>query len=294
MPSNGLRKRYSLDQSSLFRIRGKGKFEQVVGVEWDAVPTLIASDLYRVWWNEKQREIQAPIHWMAAVHRHIADLLARIEVRGYIFSQKGRSYVDNARQHVGVHPVIKTDIQRFYPSVTRAMVFRTFLNDFQCAADVAARLADIICYRQTHLPTGSPLSGRVAFFAARGLFDEIAQLADQTGCKLTIYVDDITLSGPAATKRLLAEVRSLIARHGLKSKAKKSKTFAPNAPKSVTGAIIVGDALRLPNERHRKIQEVRQALRQAQDDERIALQKRLRGHEQEAAQILHIPHSIGE
>lgn len=293
MSSSGPRKRYPLDQSPLFRLRGKGKFEQVVGVTWDAVPALIASDSYRVWLNEKQREIQAPIHWMAAVHKNIGDLLARIEVPGYVFSQKGRSYADNARQHLGVHPVIKTDIHRFYPSVTRAMVFRTFLNDFQCAADVADRLADIVYYKQAHLPTGSPLSGRLAFFAARGLFDDIARLAAQAGCTVTIYVDDITLSGPKATTRLLAEVRSLIAQHGLKSKTKKSKTFAPNAPKSVTGAVIVGDELRLPNERHRKMQETRQALRHAYGEERKTLQRRLRGRQQEAAQILRTPRPSG-
>lgn len=286
MPSSGPRRRYPLDQSPLFRLRGKGKFGQVVGVKWDAVPVLIASDSYRVWKNDKGRDIQAPVHWMAAVHRGIGDLLARIEVPGYVFSQKGRSYADNARQHVGVHPVVKTDIHKFYPSVTRAMVFKTFLHDFQCAADVADRLADIICYEQAHLPTGSPLSGRVAFFAARALFDDIARLAVQVGCTMTIYVDDITLSGPKATKRLLADVRRLIAEHGLKSKTRKSKTFGPTAPKGVTGAVIVGEELRLPNDRHRKIHEARQALRAAEGEGRKILRRRLRGRQQEAAQIL--------
>jgi len=286
MPSSGPRKRYPLQQSPLYRLRGKGRFETVLGVSWDSVEALLQSDAYRVWTNEKGREIQAPIHWMAAVHKTIGDLLGRIEIPGYVFSQKGRSYADNARQHLGKHPVIKTDIHRFYPSVTRAMVFRTFVRDFECAADVADRLADICCYQQRHLPTGSPLSGRVAFFAARQLFDEIDQLAQRHECKLTIYVDDITLSGPRATKQLLAMVRSLIARHGLHSKAKKSRTFAPGSPKSVTGAVIVEEELRLPNARHRLLYEARQELRVAVGDERRRLQRQVKGREQEAKQIL--------
>lgn len=286
MPSSGPRKRYPLQQSPLYRLRGKGRFETVLGVSWDSVEALLQSDAYRVWTNEKGREIQAPIHWMAAVHKTIGDLLGRIEVPGYVFSQKGRSYADNARQHLGKHPVIKTDIHRFYPSVTRAMVFRTFVRDFECAADVADRLADICCYQQRHLPTGSPLSGRVAFFAARQLFDEIDQLAQRHGCKLTIYVDDITLSGQRATKQLLAMVRSLIARHGLHSKAKKSRTFAPGSPKSVTGAVIVEEELRLPNVRHRLLHEARQGLRVAVGDERRRLLRQVKGREQEAKQIL--------
>lgn len=286
MPSSALPKRYAVNQSPLYRLRGKGRFEEVIRVKWDAVPELLSAESYRVWRNPKQRDIQAPTHWMAAVHRTIGDLLARIEVPNYVFSQKGRSYADNARQHLGAHPVIKTDIHKFYPSVTRAMVFRMFTQDFECAADVADRLADICCYKQAHLPTGSPLSGRVSFFAARGMFDDISKLAEATNCKLTIYVDDIVLSGPNATKRLLAEVRMLISRHGLKSKGKKSKSFAPGAPKCVTGAVLVGDELRLPNERHRKLHQTRVALKGAEGEERVKLKRQLRGREQEAAQVL--------
>lgn len=286
MPSSARRKRYPLNQSPLYRLRGKGRFKDVVGVDWDAVPELLAADSYRVWLNPKQREIQAPVHWMAAVHKTIGDLLARIEVPDYVFSQKGRSYADNTRQHVGTHPVIKTDIHKFYPSVTREMVYRMFVQDFECAEDVADRFADICCYKQLHLPTGSPLSGRVAFFAARGLFDAISKLAVTAGCKLTIYVDDIALSGPNATLRLLGEVRTLISRYGLRSKGKKSKSFAPNAPKPITGAVIVGDEVRLPNERHQKIHQTRAELRQADGDARVRLRRQLVGREQEAAQVL--------
>lgn len=286
MPSSGPRKRYPLQQSPLYRLRGKGRFEAVLGVSWDSVLELLQSDGYRVWTNAKGREIQAPVHWMAAVHKTIGDLLARIEVPDYVFSQKGRSYADNARQHLGRHPVIKTDIHRFYPSVARSMVFKMFFEDFECAEDVAHRLADICCYQQKHLPTGSPLSGRVGFFAARWLFDDINALAQAHGCTLTVYVDDITLSGPQATKQLLAKVRTLIARHGLRSKTTKSQTFAPGAPKSVTGAVIVDDELRLPNVRHRLLHEARQGLRVAVGEERRRLQRQVKGREQEARQIL--------
>lgn len=286
MPSSGQRKRYPLHQSPLYRLRGKGKFEAVVGVNWDSVPELLRSEGYRVFPNKKQRDIQAPIRWMAAVHRTIADLLGRIELPDYVFSQKGRSYTDNARQHLGRHPVIKADIHRFYPSITRTMVFRTFVHDFQCAADVADRLADICCYRQEHLPTGSPLSGRLAFFAARKLFDDIHNLAQAHGCTLTVYVDDITLSGSKANRKLLAEVHRLIVRHGLLFKASKSRTFAANSPKNVTGTMIVEDELRLPNERHRRLHDARKALRTADGDQRIVLQREVKGREQEAAQLL--------
>ena len=281
-------KTYPLHQSPLFRIRGKGRFAEVLGIEWDSVPALLAGESYRVWLNPKGREIQAPVNWMAAVHQTIGGLLSRIELPAYLYSRRGCSYASNAWQHRGVHPVVKTDISKFYPSVTRDMVFRMFYRDFECAADVADRLADICCYQQLHLPTGSTISGRIAFLAAKPMFDEIAQLAHGAGCTLTVYVDDIILSGEHATKRLLAEVRACISRGGLKSNRKKSKSFASASPKVITGAVVVGDELRLPNERHRLLQETRKAEREATGVSKAKLQRQVKGREQEAAQVLNM------
>ncbi|MCP1174488.1 reverse transcriptase family protein [Ralstonia chuxiongensis] len=286
MPSKNTPKGYPLDQSPLYRLRGKGQFERVLQVQWAAVDKLLSADNYRVWLNDKGREIQQPLGWLAHVHRRIGKLLARIELPDYVYSKKGRSYADNARQHVGATPLVKTDIHRFYPSVTRAMVYRLFANDFQCAEDVAHRLADICCYQREHLPTGSALSGRVAFFAARHMFDEIAEVAAEEQCKMTTYVDDVTVSGAAATKRLLGTVRRIVSKHGLNTKQRKSRTYAARSAKAVTGAVLVGDELRLPNERHRKIWEAKQAFAKATRKERPRILRTIRGREQEAQQIL--------
>ena len=286
MPSKILPNLYPIHQSPLFRLLSKRQFESAIGVNWEAVPDLLARAGYRVWTNEKNREIQAPIFWMATVHKRIANLLGRIELPDYLFSRKGRSYADTARQHVGSQPLVKTDISKFYPSTTRRMVMKLFIEDFQCAEDVANRLADICCYKRENLPTGSPLSGRVAFFAARHLFDEVAALASVSTCKMTTYVDDITLSGPNATKALLGEVRKIVSRHGLTTKQKKSKTFSASAAKTVTGAVIVGNELRLPNQRHRRISEAHQDVRTSSGSNRSRAARVLRGRLQEANQIL--------
>ncbi|KGW20495.1 reverse transcriptase family protein [Burkholderia pseudomallei MSHR2451] len=286
MKSKNTPERYPLHQSPLYCLKGKGQFEKVLGVEWAAVSKLLASDNYRVWENDKGREIQQPIGWLAHVHGRISKLLSRIELPDYLYSQKGRSYADNAREHVGSTPLIKTDIHKFYPSTTRQMVYRMFVMDFMCAEDIAHCLADICCYRQKHLPTGSALSGRVAFFAARHMFDDIAELAARERCLMTAYVDDVTVSGAAATKRLLGEVRRVVSRHGYKTKQRKSKTYAAASAKVVTGAIVAGDELRLPNERHRKIWQAKQELSHCEREEKTRLMRTLRGRLQEARQIL--------
>jgi len=278
--------RYPLNQSPLYKLRGRGQFASVLGLDWDASGQLLTSESYRVWLNPKDREIQQPIGRMAVVHRRLGDLLSRIELPDYLYSQKGRSYADNARHHIGNVPLFKTDIHKFYPSTTWVMVYQMFIQDFECAKDLAQRLSDICCYQQKHLPTGSPLSGRIAFFAARHMFDSIAEVAQREQCKMTAYVDDVTVSGELATKTLLVEVRRIVRRHGLKTKEKKSRTYAARSPKSVTGAVIYGDELRLPNARHRKIEEARRSLKTAAGAEKVRIQRVLRGRIQEAKQVL--------
>lgn len=282
MRSKNKHSHYPLQQSPLFRLKGIGQFENILGVQWDSIDNLLSPRNYRVWLNEKKREIQQPTGWLAHVHKRIGNLFARIELPDYLYSQKGRSYVDNARQHIGLTPLVKTDIYKFYPSTTRKMVFRMFLIDFECAEDIAHQLANICCYRQEHLPTGSPLSGRVAFFAAKHMFDEIEALTIREQCSMTAYVDDITVSGLAANKKLLGEIRQIISHHGFKTKQKKSRTYFPTSAKTVTGTIIVGTELRLPNERHRKIWESKLTLETAKGNEKQKILRKLKGRILEA------------
>lgn len=286
MRSNKTNRRYPIQDSRFYKIVGKGQLETLLGIQLEHLDRLLSPDNYRVWINEKGREIQQPINWLGQVHKRISDLFSRIEVPDYVYSQKGRSYVDNARQHTGNVPLGKTDISKFYPSTTHQMVSRMFLEDFKCASDIANILADICCYQQKHLPTGSALSGRIAFFAARRMFDEIYEKATLGGIKMTLYVDDITLSGLDVTKTLMSQVRQTVRRHGLKTKNSKTKTFSANVPKTVTGVVVAGDELCLPNSRHKKIWEDRRALQNAVGDEKTRLVRSLKGRLQEAKQIL--------
>lgn len=277
---------HMLKQSPFFKLKGKGQLSSLLRLEWDAIDALLTVENYRVWLNEKNREIQQPIGRLGAVHSRIGDLLSRIELPDYLYSQKGRSYADNAWRHRGEVPLLKTDIHKFYPSTTWMMVYRMFCIEFECAEDIAHRLADLCCYQQKHLPTGSPVSGRIAFLAARHMFDAVYSAAERERCEMTAYVDDLTVSGANATKVLLGEIRQIIRRHGLKTTNKKSHAYAASSPKPVTGAVICGDEVRLPNERHRRIDEVRRALKAAAKTEKAKLQRTLLGRVQEAKQVL--------
>jgi Reverse transcriptase (RNA-dependent DNA polymerase) len=281
-----MRKSYSINQSPLYAIKGLNQLEKVLNIQLNKIGKLLNPAAYKVWQTEKGREIQYPTGWLGNTHKNIALLLARIEMPEYVYSKRGRSYADNGYEHIGYHPLAKTDIDRFYPSTTRDMVKKMFIDQFKCAKDVAGYLTDICCYQQNHLPTGSSISGYIAYFANKPLFDKVYELAKSNGCTFTLYVDDLTFSGRFATGKLIYQVRKLIRNSGLNAKRSKTKVFTAYAVKEVTGNIVRGNNLLLPNRRHKNIYETKQALAVTTNQKEILrLYKKLNGQIKEFAQI---------
>ena len=126
---------------------------------------------------------------------------------------KGRSYLSNARAHVGDGKLLKIDIAKFYQSVPQHKVMHFFRDVLACAPDVASLLANLICYRGV-LATGSSISPIISYYAYKAMFDGLAGLAAHHGLVMTCYVDDITMSGPGASRAVLHEARSAIFKAG--------------------------------------------------------------------------------
>lgn len=282
-------KLYKVSDSPIYRMRGKGQFEAVIRVPWESVNNISTDDNYHVWTqrkNGRDREIQKPIGSLSVVHGRLGLLLSRIILPDYIYSKKGRSYIDNARYHAGTSKTIKTDISAFYPSITWRMIYGLFLNDFKCAKDVAAKLADICCYRKSHLPTGSTISNRIALLVARKMFDEIYDLSLSEQSIMSVYMDDITISGCNASRSMLWALRKIIHRNGFNAKSRKSKFYSIGSAKSITGVIVKNDDLLLPNKRHKNIYESRKLLSSALLREKKRIERSLNGRLCEAHQIL--------
>lgn len=147
----------------------------------------------------------------------------------------------------------------------------------ECRSDAAMLLAKILTV-DGHLPTGSPVSPILSYYAHKRMFDEIARLAGDLDLNFTLYVDDMCLSGDKATRATLFRVRGIIAAHGLKSH--KCRFFPAGVPRVVTGNALTTNGVRLPHIRHLKIKEAFEALEKlpegkARDKAKNALRSRL-------------------
>ena len=118
------------------------------------------------------------------------------------------------------------------------------MNTFECASDVADVLANLITYSD-HLPTGSPVSQTLAFYSHLDMFETLASLASQRNITMTCYVDDLTFSGNAVTLAFMWEVKKIIHSNGLRYH--KERIYRHDAPKLITGVIVLGNELHVPN-----------------------------------------------
>lgn len=197
------------------------------------------------------RQIEEPTPRLQAIHRRVHKLLSRVAAPEHLHSTiKGRSYVTNARAHVGRGGCVKIDVKKFFQSVPRAAVYKFFKEEMQCAGDAAGLLARLLTFRG-HLPTGSSCSPILAYYCYRGLFDAVANSAEKAGFTPTTYVDDLSISGNGVFSGHLHDIRRQIAKTGLRSH--KAKVIKPGNAKLVTGVIVTAAGIKLPNRRHEAI-----------------------------------------
>ena len=179
----------------------------------------------------------------------------RVEPPDFLFSPvKGRSYVQNAAHHVGSRAFWLLDVANYFPSCTANNVARFFHRDLECSPDVTAVLVKITTFGGC-LPQGSPCSPILAYYLNRPMWLAVQKCVEQSGCKLSVYADDITVSGEIVLKSVIWEIKKII--HGSGLTLKKSKEVSLiNSQADITGVIVKRDGTHLPNRQLKKLVEL--------------------------------------
>lgn len=263
-------KRYPLNQSPYFKLGSPTRLAKIFGITASQLQRLAArgDDNYRVFFigenTPKERLIECPKPQLERIHVRSFKLLQRIDPPDYLHSGvKGRSYLSNAEQHINAYPLVKLDIKRFFPSTEAQKLFHIFVTLFQIAPDAAGLLTKLLTV-DNHIPTGSSVSQLLAYYGNYFMFEEIAQICETRGLKLTVYVDDLTISGPGADRKLVSKIGSVITKNGLGYH--KVRMFQAHEPKVVTGVVVTGDGLRVLNRKRKLVHEELLELRHNSDD----------------------------
>jgi Reverse transcriptase (RNA-dependent DNA polymerase) len=280
---------YPLDQSPLYKLASRRKLAQdVFNIELAWLERLAGNGdsnfrVFDIAQSTKKRQVETPKPILERIHRRLFALLERIEKPSYLHSGiKGRSYITNAKVHVGATPLVKLDIKKFYQSVESARVYRFFHEAMKCSSDIAALLTRLTSF-DGHVPTGSCVSQLLAFFAAKPMLDALQQLSNAHGVHYTVYVDDMTFSGQRATPSFLWQAKGLVHAHGFKYH--KDRAYTAGAQKLVTGVMINGDLVSVLPSREHELWRQTMALGGGDIDERRSAVNSLIGSLVAAGQI---------
>jgi len=264
------KKSYDISQSALYKTSSKSKLAAIYSL---SVPQLLNSigdykcfemtpkpDPFNIGKQPKPRWVQKPKGKLLAIHERTLKLLRCVQVPGYMQSAlKGTSYKRNAESHLAGRMVATLDISSLFRSTTKSQVFNFFRDRLECPGDIARVYADLVTCDDC-IPTGSPLSPLLSYYANKPLFDELSALAKSLNLNFTCYVDDLTFSGDTIKQDFLWKVERIIKKYGHSAASKKTRIFGPDTPKHITGTVIENGVLKVPNIRFRKIRLIKSAL----------------------------------
>lgn len=225
--------------------------------------------------NKGKKRLIEPIDSkeLKSIQKRIQILLKDIKYDENIFSGIPRkSYIDNGLYHLESKYVVALDINKFFPNISREKVYKFFKNKLMNSSDVAEILTDLCTvnlekisnldnnvldylkdnkiHQMKHIPTGSSISCIMSYLSNIDMFNEISNVAKISGCKVSIYVDDVVISSnKMINNEIINKIISIIKRNGYNIQKKKLKKYYSNEFKRVTGNIISkdGNKLVLPN-----------------------------------------------
>jgi len=247
---------YSIKDSALYNIFRKDRLAEVLEITKEDFKKLSDDQNYRVFSIEqgkKERLIQAPKYKLDKVHTRVASLIQRIEVPDFIHGGiKGKSHISNAKVHIGNHPVLTMDLKSFFPSVTKTSIYYLFNKEFSASEDVSGILANLCSY-DNKLPTGSRLSMPLSYWCNRKMFRKIDDFCKSNNINFTLFVDDLTFSGESVDRFTAYKVKKIIQACGMKLHAEKTRLYAADKPKLITGVVVNGEKLNVRNKHHKAI-----------------------------------------
>ncbi|MEJ0044852.1 MAG: hypothetical protein WDN04_00870 [Rhodospirillales bacterium] len=119
-----------------------------------------------------------------------------------------------------------------------------------------------------HLATGSTVSPILSFYAFHDMWMEIARIAKAAGCKVSVYMDDITVSGDIVPERVIWDIRQQV--HSRSLVYHKERHFRAGVGE-VTGVIVRDGSTHLPNRQRKKLYELKAAFRVTHDTQLAAV-----------------------
>lgn len=180
------------------------------------------------------------------------NILSKIKLNYCVHGfAKKKSIVTNAKIHLNQPELLKIDLEKFFPSISKNRVIAMFYR-LGYPSEVAFYLASICCLDEC-LPQGAPTSPTISNIIAIRLDNRIFAFAKKFELKYTRYADDLAISGDKLPVKFIDYITKIIEDEGFKVNTSKTQLYNKKGKRILTGVSISTDKLKAPKEYKRKL-----------------------------------------
>ncbi|ELV7515515.1 RNA-directed DNA polymerase [Photobacterium damselae] len=233
-------------------------FSKLLGVELALISRIATSPhkFYRSFQVKKRRggnrDISAPYPKLYYIQSWIkTNILENLSIHEASYAyEKGKSHIDNAKNHIGDRDVLKLDLVDFFGNINIDLIVKVFINAGY-SKKLSCQLANI-CSNGVCLPQGSPSSPIISNIVLFELDKELSILAQEHKLTYTRYADDLTFSGEKIDHKIFSDVIKKIEGYGFEVNKDKSNIYKKGKRKTITGIVVSRDGIRSPKKIRRQ------------------------------------------
>jgi len=198
-------------------------------------------DLHKKGTN-KWRHIDSPQEPLKALQKRINKkiLNQRLDLLpdGMTGGISGKSIIENAKVHIGKEAIGVIDIKDCFPSTSNILIHEVWRSNFGCGREIAQILTKLTTF-QHRLPQGAPTSSLLCNFALLPVFEEITNYANSNSLNVTIFVDDITISGNKINVvNAIQPIIAVLRKHEYSVRKKKVRILTSGYSQKVTSVTV--------------------------------------------------------
>jgi hypothetical protein len=186
----------------------------------------------------KWRHIDNPASELKGIQKRIERrILANVTFPSKMFGGiRGRSASQHARCHVRQSIVVKLDLKDCFPNIHDTDVYDALRVQLPASATIAGILTKLTTF-QRRLPQGAPTSSLLCNMVLLPLYHDLQFIATRYGLVLSMFVDDIAVSGELA-REALGDLLAAIRGHGHAISSKKTILMPGHARQALVGAVV--------------------------------------------------------
>ncbi len=192
------------------------------------------------------RTIESPYPTLKLVQKLIlSEFMSEFKIHGNCFSfTKNKNAIHHAKNHLNCDELLTLDIDSFFPSINRQMVFEALLENNISTID--AKYISEICTFKNRLPQGACTSPILSNIVFKSIDIRLTRFAKKTGLTYSRYADDLAFSGARIPRNIFRTIEKILYSKSFKLNQSKTKLRTSGAKKIITGVSITSGETKVP------------------------------------------------